>query len=543
MRAQNTVSTEQLFAQERWAELAARLGSVQEKSAEQEYEYGLALAHLAQWKQAHAALARGARLRPQDKRFPLELAGVAFKEHKHGQAVGYLRRALHLDAVDDYAKEFLATIYFLEGNTEAAVKYWNRLSQPRPEITKLMNDPPLRVSPVLLDHAFAFSPAALLTVPQLRATEARLNFLEIFSNYRLDLPARPDGGFDSVLQAQEINGFGDGTVNALLRTFRGLPFQEVTPAYYNLHGSAANIAALVRWDPDKRRYWAQLSAPLGQSPQWRYLISFDRRNENWEIRNAFAGPAPVLASLNLRREAGAVEIARLVGWRWEWLLGAEVSNREFRNAAPGTAISPALLEEGFELKQSAGLNYEILRSPDHRLQISSALLSSAGRLWSQPGDSFEKLQASLEAHWFPRLRGDDLETSWRMHAGKTFGQLPFDEVFMLGLERDNDPALWLRAHIGTRNGRKGSAPLGTEYFLGSWETDINLYSTGLFTFKLGPFVDTGTIKSAGALLGSQKWLTDTGAEAKLRVLGVGVALVYGKDLRTGNNAFYATLLR
>jgi hypothetical protein len=164
-------------------------------------------------------------------------------------------------------------------------------------------------------------------------------------------------------------------------------------------------------------------------------------------------------------------------------------------------------------------------------------------LWSQPGDSFEKLQASLEAHWFPRLRGDDLETSWRMHAGKTFGQLPFDEVFMLGLERDNDPALWLRAHIGTRNGRKGSAPLGTEYFLGSWETDINLYSTGLFTFKLGPFVDTGTIKSAGALLGSQKWLTDTGAEAKLRVLGVGVALVYGKDLRTGNNAFYATLLR
>ena len=543
MHAQDTVSTEHLFAQERWAELAARLGSVKEKSAEQEYEYGLALAHLAYWKQAHAALARGARLRPQDKRFPLELAGIAFKKHNHGQALGYLRRALGLDPKDGYANEFLATIYFLEGNTEAAVKYWNRLPQPRPEIAKFMNDPPLRMRPVLLDHAFAFSPAALLTLPQLRATEARLNALGIFSSYRLDLPARPDGRFDSVLRAQELNGFGDGNISALLRTFRGLAFQEVTPAYYNLHGSAMNISALGRWDPDKRRYWAQLSAPLFRTPQWRYMISFDLRNENWEIRNGFAGPAPVLASLNLRREAGAVEIARLVGWRWRWLLGAEVSHRDFRNVVPGLALPQALLEQGFQLKQTAGLKYEILSSPEHRLRVSSALFSTAGRLWSHSGESFEKLQASLEAHWFPRLRGDDLETSWRMHAGKTFGQLPFDDLFMLGLERDNDPALWMRAHIGTRDGRKGSAPLGTEYFLASWETDKDLYSTGLFTFKLGPFVDTGTIKDEGTLLGSQKWLVDTGAEAKLRVLGVGVALVYGKDLRTGNNAFYVTLAR
>jgi hypothetical protein len=29
----------------------------------------------------------------------------------------------------------------------------------------------------------------------------------------------------------------------------------------------------------------------------------------------------------------------------------------------------------------------------------------------------------------------------------------------------------------------------------------------------------------------------------LRVLGVGVVFVYGKDLRTGNNAYYATIAR
>jgi hypothetical protein len=106
------------------------------------------------------------------------------------------------------------------------------------------------------------------------------------------------------------------------------------------------------------------------------------------------------------------------------------------------------------------------------------------------------------------------------------------------MERDND--LWLRGHVGTRDGRKGSAPLGTNYFLINSSLDKNIYGNGLITFKVGPFVDTGKIEGAARNLGSRNWQWDTGAQAKLRVLGVGLTFVYGKDLRTGNNAFYFT---
>src|SRR6185437_884558 len=97
---------------------------------------------------------------------------------------------------------------------------------------------------------------------------------------------------------------------------------------------------------------------------------------------------------------------------------------------------------------------------------------------------------------------DDFETSWSARGGKTFGEVPFDELFMLGLERDNDPALWMRAHIGTRDGQKGSAPLVKDFYLGSWETDKNLNSNGLLTIRLGPFIDTGKITDPGGALGS-----------------------------------------
>jgi hypothetical protein len=51
-------------------------------------------------------------------------------------------------------------------------------------------------------------------------------------------------------------------------------------------------------------------------------------------------------------------------------------------------------------------------------------------------------------------------------------------------------------------------------------------------------LDVGKSWDTSSALGSHKWLFDTGVEAKLRVLGVGMVLSYGKDLRSGNNAFF-----
>jgi len=543
------VSTDQLFQQERWEELAQAVQAVTVRSAELQFEYGVALAHLERWQEAEGALRAGMKLSPGDKRFPTELAGVSFRQKRYDAAAGYLHRALRLDSGDAYTNEFLATIYYLRGNLEAAVKYWNRVegAAGKPQIHQTHSDPPLRLRPALLDHAFAFSPTSTLRLDELRVTVARLHNLEVIPSSRLELMARPEGNFDAVLHAQELRGFGHNRLEAAVRLLRGLPFQEVTPEYFNARGSAINFSSLERWDPDKRRTLVSISGPFGfrgaADPRWRFRVTSDVRNENWQIRNGFTGPAPVLASLNLRRESFSTEISRLVGWRWKWAVGAELSRRDYRNVMHPAAIVPELALTGFQLKQTAGLRYEMWRSPERRITSVAAADSQAGRVWSRPGQSFEKLQASLEVRWLPRAQGEDYATRWHARTGGAFGQLPFDELSMLGLDRDTD--LWMRGHIGVRNGRKGSAPLGRNYFLGNWETDKNLFSNGLVTVTLGPFVDTGKITDpdSGSTLGSEKWLWDTGAQTRLRLLGVGVVFSYGKDLRTGNNAFFATVSR
>ena len=174
--------------------------------------------------------------------------------------------------------------------------------------------------------------------------------------------------------------------------------------------------------------------------------------------------------------------------------------------------------------------------------MDSSAEAKAGREFADSLGPFGSLRGSLRAHWFPRAEGDDYEMHAQLRAGGIAGKATIDELFQLGIERDND--LWLRGHAGTVDGRKGAAPLGRRYFLANWEMDKNIYRHGLFTVKLGPFLDSGAVADSSGLFGSQRWLWDSGIQCKVRVFSrVTVQLSYGRDLRAGKGAFYGTIVR
>src|SRR5207249_9420191 len=83
------------------------------------------------WDEAKLAFDAGFRKAPGDSRFLVELAGVAYKQKDFRAAKKHLHAALKLNPRDPYSSEFLATIYFLEDNLEAALKYWNPEDKPR----------------------------------------------------------------------------------------------------------------------------------------------------------------------------------------------------------------------------------------------------------------------------------------------------------------------------------------------------------------------------------------------------------------------------
>lgn len=508
-------------------------------SADFYFLYGTALAQTGRLEDARRAFHSGRVLAPKDPRFPVELAGLDFKEKHYANAASKLHFALSLNPGDSYAEDFLATVYFLQGNLEAALEHWNRVGKPK--IVNVQSDPIPALDPALLDRAFTFSPASMLRLSELRTTEARVGALQSFTSIRFDLRARPDGKFDVTFRNSEHPSWKRHKLLALGVMLRGLPSETIYPEFYNFNHRALNFVSYFRWDDEKRRAGAQLNGPVHGNPNEHFYVGTDLRNENWRILPSFTGPAPVLGALNLRREAVSAGYTRIPSWRWQWTAEGEFSHRDFRSVLLGPALPPQLVIEGNQLKETLRLNTILWGNPDHRISLTGTASSETGHIWSSPEHTFEKLQASSLLRWFPLPVGDDYELQQRFSTGKTFGEEPFDELWGLGIGGDND--LWMRGHIATRDGMKGSAPMGRAYFLSNTEFDKNIHDFGLFRIKLGPLLDTGAISDMIPGLGSYKWLWDVGAQAKVIAFGFGVAISYGKDLRSGNNAFYVALLR
>jgi len=533
-------SAQKAFDSRRWEEAAAIAQGPISQSPYLDFLSGLALARLQRWDEAKLALETGARKAPKDSRFPAELAGIAYKQKDFRNAKRFLHAALRLSPQDSYSREFLATIYFLEGNLDAALKYWNPDNKPR--LRSVAFSPELKLKESLRDRAVAFNAPQVLSSDALLLTQARLDNLGIFSSRRVELTATGSENYGLTLHLAERNGWGDSKLEGLLSLLSGLPYSTAYPEFRNLGRRAINFSSLARWDSEKRRASFDFSLPVYGDPGLRLHFYADARNENWNLTRTLSVPGTSLSDLNLRRVAAGAEFHSVVNGNWSWSAGTEVANRNFRNLPGATAPAERVFfTGGTSLASWLRAERTLVRVPERRFSLESSAEAKAGRAFANGLGPFGTLRGSLRARWLPQASGDDYEMQARIRAGATAGKTTLDELSQLGLDRDND--LWLRGHAGTLNGRKGAAPLGRRYFLFNWELDKNVYQNGLLTLKLGPFLDNGAVADSSGLFGSQRWLWDAGAQCKLRVLGnVTVTLIYGRDLVGERNVFYGTTL-
>ena len=538
--AEKLPEIKKLYEAGNWNGVVRAVAQSPEEPADLLLYRGLALAHLQRWEEAKAAFAAGRAKAPGDPRFLTELAGIAYREKQFSAAKRDLRRALALNSKDEYANNFLASIYFQEENLEAALKYWNRAGKPKLE--DLTFEPALKLRPLVTDRAFAFARGGEWQREHYLTTQARLRALDLYPGMFFELRAQEDGSFDLRFHAAERSGWGSTTWQGLVSLLRDTPYQAVDPEFYNLGRGGVNWVSTYRWDDEKRRVFTEVAAPLFEDPAVRFRVYFDGRNENWNITNTFTPGTVSLARLNVEKAAAGAEMRFIESGRWEWSARVEYSYREFRNVFGVPAAAAPFFTGGSAIALRSSVQGWLIRLPERRFTLHSSGSGEFGTLYKDPLGRYGRLEGTLAARWLPRARGDDYETKVSLRGGRTIGDVPFDELFTLGFDRDTP--LWLRGHPGLQEGQKGNAPLGRGYVLVNAETDKIIYRNGIFTVKAGPFLDTGKTYDPSGYFGSPKWLWDTGAQAKIRVLGgVQVVLGYGKDLRSGRNSFFTTVTK
>jgi tetratricopeptide (TPR) repeat protein len=474
------------------------------QSPESEHRRAVELAAAGDIEQAKAILLTQQDKNPNDKRFPIELAAIGFKAGNYREARRYIHRALRIDPDDIYANDFNATVYLLQNNAEAALKYWNRIG--RPHIENVQTDPEVSIDPVLWDRSFAFSPASTLTLEDFQNTKARLEFLDVLSLARFEFV--PVGeSFDVVLHAiPRTGGIGSGKLSTVAALARGLPYQTVEFDFRNLRSAGLNVSSLLRWDPKNRLARLRAAGPIQKNPRRRLDVSVDGRNEAWDVSQE---------EFTIQKLKASVGIESQVNARWSWASRLNASSRK---------SSKLHDRNGTLLTYEANVSYRFFSWPERRLTMDGATSFEFGR-------RFDKTTSMASLQWFPQAASDDYKATVLFNFGRVGGTVPFDEYFTLGLDRDHD--LLLRGHPGTRDGRKGEGPIGPKFLLWNIDLQKNVLKQGLFTVGVGPFVDVAQMAGAASRF------IDTGVQVRFLVLGaIRLDFSYGRDLQAGRNAFF-----
>ena len=534
-------AAKEAYSEKNW-EGAARISSGPiGQSADVDYLHGMALMRLERWEEAREAFSTGLYKAPTDSRFLLERAGAEYRLKDYSSAKKDLRSALRLNPKDEYALEFLGTIYLLEENIDAALKYWNQLEKPRLATAAL--EPAPRLRPELISSAVAFSAPRLLTEESWLATKARLANLGVFPQSRLELIPAGETDYSANLHLTELNGWGNSKWTGLISFLSGTPYQTVYLDWYNLGERAINFSSLVRWDAQKRRLFATIGSPVEGRADRVVSLFVDARNENWNLSQTFTGSASPLSDLNLHRIEAGAEFRFTVNGNWSWTAGAGAIGRTFQSEE--TALVPAsapFFTNGNSMEGWLKTKRTLLSVPERRFTMEGSADSRFGRGFKDQLGPFGSVGGALQAKWLPHAQGEDDALHFQVRGSNMFGNVPLDQLFELGLDRDT--SLWLRGHNATIDGKKGQAPLGRRYVLVNTEYDKTLYDGGFYRFQAGPFLDMGKITDPSGLFGDPRWLVDTGVQMKLRVLGsVSLVLSYGRDLRNGRGAFFGTTVR
>jgi tetratricopeptide (TPR) repeat protein len=477
--------------------------------------------------QAEHLLIKGEASFPSDARFLIELAGVSWRRRRPTRAKSYLHRGLQIDNYNAYANEFLGSLYLLEGNLYAALKHLNRVRRPVIASVTLSPEPPLR--PELLERLSRVSIGQLLTGKRLALTERNFARLLIFGEPRFELKPGTTDHYDLVIRSPVLAQPLSGGAGRVLSFARGLPYKQINLDWLNIGRKAQAFTSLWRWDPEKQRIAVKYRTPLTHGT---YALWTDLRDENWELIQ------PPVDSPTIRVRSASVGGSmqfELSGDR-QWTPSIHLSRHLFQRGGSNRALSNTTM---WEIRNR--LDLPRWRYPEHRIDVDSSATLRIGRIYSQESSRLVGAELDTAMRWFPQPSDDLYQISGRLRAGALSGNLPINELYMTAMERDNE--LWLRGHVGTRNGRKGAAPMGNRFVLTQFDVGRRVIRIPFLRVDVGPFFDIGIVTGA-ATLGSRGWLYDTGVQATLTTLGgFRFAVVYGHDIRGSANVLYTTVSR
>jgi hypothetical protein len=432
--------------------------------------------------QARSLLEGSAELCP-DASGPLrELAGIHLLENSWPEAERLAERSVRLDPGDEHAWRLLGTSRFLQGDLDGALAAFNRIGEPRVDLTHIegLERTNQKVVMELLDMA----PRSLLTDAGLRRARRRLQTLPVAVSSRIGFTPQPDGSAAVEAAVQERPLFLNDRFDLIASGLHALSEREVALRLAGpTHGGEL-------WSLDWR-FWENrprlgLSVAMPRPPGFG---SIWRLEGSWE-EESFGIPAPGDATAVVRERRGRVAFT-FQDWTasdllWEMSTGLD----RFRDRGAHLSIGGAL-EKRFARDRMAV-----------RAEASS---------WTSfdGGPAF----AAGSLGWSFRSSTGESRTIWKARAGVEAVTEEAPRMVWPGAGTGHARSVLLRAHPLLEDGVIEGAVFGRRLSHGGLEVERWLNPGPPMRFALVGFLDLATLGNGGA------GQIDVGAGVRVRLPG------------------------
>lgn len=483
-----------------------------------------------EYQRAEDTLREGSRRYPQDPRFHNQLADVFLENNDTEAAKSELRSALSVDPNNNYASDLLATIDMSEGEVQSALRSWNRSG--RPLINDILHNYYLRFGSWVVRDAVAFHPSGVLSYSQWKTTESRLFETNNFTNVGLEIePTQVPDQYNAVVRTTTKS---NSLSNIAFDLLKASPIETSFFDIWNIGNSGINFNSDYRWQTGLRRADAQFKIPI-PAPELLYLEAGGTwRFERWDLTTIL--PQYKSEALFDYKSIGPrIHVKTIPHYRLE--LGAGF---EYRNRNPKGTLPQLFVDEHKMGILTADASVRII---DRRYQ-NRLHLEGFGSSRAIIGDTqFSGGTAQLDNRV---TLSKDTRTylDWTVKGGNSWGNLPVEEYFMLGL--DTYPQNPLRGHRVQDHGHYGTGPMGTDFVLVNNDIErrlatipfFNTFNIPYVTVKWQAFFDGAKTWDKNHIFDEGKLLLDVGGGVRFETPTHALNLTYGRSLRDGQNVFF-----
>ena len=469
---------------------------------------------------------------PNDPRIPFELANVYLAAGDADSAREQLHRALQIDPKNADAADLLAAIELSEGEVQTALHYWNATGFPI--VNNVLHNTNVGFGHWTVREANAFKIGELMTYGQWRTTQRRLYNTQVFSNVGVAVePAPAPGRYNPVILTTDRK---NDLFNILFGIVKGSPYETAYLDYWDIGDSGISLNSSYRWNFNRKRGEAHLYAPL-PLPGILFLHSAGIwRSENWSISNQVKTSQGSQNQFKYDSTGIRTELQYIPNSRFDLGTGFEYVNRQGSGGPPQLLIN--------NLNAAKFLFDGSFRMVDERYQNRLHAEGYIARKGILGLGDLNYSAATVELNnRFLISKDSQLLLDWTLKGGNTWGQIPVEDYFVLGVDQHSQNLL--RGHRAQIRGRYGNAPMGTSFGLANFNAERRIAIIPLFNslnlpyldLKAYFFLDFGKTWDRENIFKEGQLFVDTGGGLRIGLPTQTVSLLYGHSTQDGGNFF------